>query len=527
VSAQATAKGPQPSWFPEKSCREAWGGRDLGRYIPARDAQFEVGVGNVGYKSYQDRLLNENHVDRSSCYKQWTVLVYMAADNDLSPYALWDLHEMEGSYKSGNYAGSTLTSDLLVQADTSGPTGIRRFHIFQNEGPDYKPGKDVEEFKKASPTEIHSPLVSFEKESAPASSAEHRDRMRAFLDWGLRAYPAEHYLVVVWGHGQGWAANLPTTVFAGRFGGFVFSSSDQDYLSIPTLSSILSEVKESTLEGTRPIDIYASDACLMQMAEVAYEISPSVRYIVGSAQVQSYLGLPYRQLMYEINTEGYLPRGEDKGLAPFYLSKQIPIISQRSFDPTRGQQGRADQEASKSFTMSALSAEALQHQLVPALNQLSEQLLGFLQEDPMRALDLRVLMQNAPRFMGGSRDLGAIVGLLKQALAKDAEIRGAWTPAASRSVIAAENLRRAIDLTAVSYSYGQGYAEQAKQLHLLGFRGIGVWLPQSTAEFQTRIDDFSESSLYSSKNLTEAHGAWERLLRAAFTPPSFSKSPAH
>ncbi|MES2963013.1 MAG: hypothetical protein V4760_03920, partial [Bdellovibrionota bacterium] len=139
-----------PSWFPKISCKQAWKNKDLGAYDASTDSKIEMAKGNVGYSAYLDRV-RKLGVTRQSCYKDWTVLVYMAADNDLSPYAMWDLYEMEGAFASGRYAGSTMKSDLLVQADTKGPTGIRRFHMFQAPGTKYVVPKGKQDFENFAP----------------------------------------------------------------------------------------------------------------------------------------------------------------------------------------------------------------------------------------------------------------------------------------------------------------------------------------------------------------------------------------
>lgn len=59
------------------SCKEQWKNQDY-QYNFKED-----------YSDFQNRL------QRNQCEKDWTVLVYMAADNDLNPYALMDL--LDGS----------------------------------------------------------------------------------------------------------------------------------------------------------------------------------------------------------------------------------------------------------------------------------------------------------------------------------------------------------------------------------------------------------------------------------------------
>ena len=60
--------------------------------------------------------------------KDWTILVYMAADqDDLKPFAYMNLYEMETPVTPGE-PGAAAKSDVVVQLDTPGTTGLRRLH---------------------------------------------------------------------------------------------------------------------------------------------------------------------------------------------------------------------------------------------------------------------------------------------------------------------------------------------------------------------------------------------------------------
>lgn len=525
-----SAFGADPSWFPQVSCRQAWGGQDKARFDYSRDRD---------YKSYQARLKSERTIPRAACFKEWTVLVYMAADNDLHPYALWDLHDMEGGFASGNYAGSTLRSDLVVEADTKGRTGVRRFHLFQTPEP-FVAAKGKEEFEQRSVEQVRSPVVQLLKESKPRSN--HEQTLEAFLDWGMKAYPAKHYAVIVWGHGQGWASgvvkensgdrsrfvsesDLPidfanfdfgnetlSPELKGRFGGLAFGDSSDDYLSIPSLQRALGNTAALTLENERKIDLYASDACLMQMTEVSYEIAKSSRYIVGSAQVQSYLGLPYRQLMYELNTGRF---GEANALIgkqdeAYLLARLLPTLAKKSLDPARGQQGRADKLGSQTFTMSSLSSDSLQTQLAPSLRYLGARLKVYLNEDPLRKGDLKFLIKKTPNFMGGARELGSFLGLLRLQLEEEANETGTLTQGARTLAEAVDLVRGALQLTTANYAFGSKYQSVSDRLHLLGFKAVGVWIPQTLREYQERSGDFMHSRFY------KENAEWAQWLSALY-----------
>ncbi|MCM2324475.1 MAG: clostripain-related cysteine peptidase [Oligoflexia bacterium] len=480
------------------SCRQAWSKeirQGLHRYDSQRDGS---------YARFDERL------GRERCVKDWTVLVYMAADNDLTPYALLDLYEMEAGYASGiQAAGSTLSTDLVVQLDTEGDRGLQRIHVFQSPEP-YDPSGE---------RGIHSPVV--ERLAEDPRQSESR-RFGEFLEWGIRNYPSRHYLVVVWGHGQGWTAARPRQparsrylsrsavgalgipVAEKRFGGIALNGRSQDYLSIPELRKGLRSVSRKLLGG-RPIDIYASDACLMQMAEVATELSDSVEYIVGSAQVQNYLGLPYRRLLHALN------QGTAESTTPERIARLIPKAFKASLAPN-GLQGRLAPDGIKTVTMSAISASELRHQLLPTIDALGRRLSSYLREDPLRAIDLQFVLQEAPTVQGGAQEIGAFLTLLQALVQEESSRNGGLSPEASRLLDAITESRKALDRTVLAYATGTDYTRAETQLYLLGFRALTVWLPVSSEDYASRIGDFASAGFY------RLAPGWAEWLRELYAP---------
>lgn len=522
----------RPSWFPAEPCRQAWKGRDLARYDFAKDARLVAGVGNSGYANYQKRIAQDSGVTRKGCYKEWTILVYMAADNDLSPYALWDLDEMEGRFESSHSAASTLKTDLVVEVDTDGPSGIRRLHMFQRADGPYVSAKTKETYVGQSPARVASPIVSIATEPDARTPAQ---KLEQFLEWGVREYPAENYMVIVWGHGQGWSADLSTVRNStpqnlgramveaatsvpqpkpGRFGGIMVDPNSSTHLSIPALRDVLDTLVQGTLEGER-LALYASDACLMQMSEVAYEIAPSTRFVVGSSQVQSYLGLPYRRMLYELNTGRFLSVAGTvgRGDEPYLMAKMLPRLAEQSLDPVYGQQGHADPEAIRTFTMSALSSDELLGSVAPATHSLSRSLSAYLKAMPIAALEFASVLKTAPSFMGGGKELGSFLSLVENAL-KAPTVAAAFgdpvkTEALKRQIrndIA--TVREAIDRTVVERAFGTGYTTSSSGFHLLGFRSVGIWIPTNAKEYKERASDFARSKFHQD---TE----WQAWLRPA------------
>ena len=470
--------------LPSTSCKAAW--RTL---IPKNLHKFTPGE---DYPAYLERIR------RDECYKDWTILVYMEADNNLSPYAMADLYEMEAGFKHSPSAGaSTLKTDLIVQVDLPGEEGLRRLHLFQTSEP-YKTHK-VEEFKDWTVAKnVQSPLIPDAQGNVALSKTDGKSeaqRLQEFLLWGAAKYPSQHYLVIVWGHGQGW-------------GGIAFSEETKKFLKIPELKTALHALK--TQLG-RPIDLYASDACLMQTAEVATELADEATYIVGSSQVESFLGLPYRRILYELNKGSFdrvpvtsvkspgRPKNEPES-EPERLSRMIPKIYVQSMQSSSGLQGRMDSAGIHNLTISALSSAGLLTNLIPALSQLSHALDQYLDEDPFRAPDLQFSIKKMPSIKGSTQDLNIFLSILEAQMKDEVKLLSAQTapsPGAILLTSAIDRLKTLLSLTTgteatlLAVTFGIDYLKKDVLPN-----GLSVWLPATAGEYQRRISDFEGSEFY-------------------------------
>ena len=117
---------------------------------------------------------------------EWTILVYLAADNDLAEYGLEDLNEMET-------VGSSKEVNIVVQFDGSADytpeaASSKRYFIEKDD-----------DFEK-----VTSPVV----EDLGEVDMGQRKTFTKFLRWGVSQYPARKYFVVLWNHGDGWYNSL-------------------------------------------------------------------------------------------------------------------------------------------------------------------------------------------------------------------------------------------------------------------------------------------------------------------------------
>jgi hypothetical protein len=105
-----------------------------------------------------------------------------------------------------------------------------------------------------------------------------------FTKWAKAKYPAKKYMLVVWNHGAGW---IKSANAANR--GISYDDETGNHITTPQLGAALKEMGG--------VDVYGSDACLMQMAEVVYELKDYVTYIVGSEETEPGDGYTYNDFL--------------------------------------------------------------------------------------------------------------------------------------------------------------------------------------------------------------------------------------
>jgi hypothetical protein len=106
-----------------------------------------------------------------------------------------------------------------------------------------------------------------------------------FGNWAKAAYPADHYMLILWNHGSGWEKSIGPRITKG----ISYDDETNNHITTPQMAQIL--------QGIGGVDVYGSDACLMQMAEVDYEIKDYAQYIVGSEQTEPGDGYTYNTFL--------------------------------------------------------------------------------------------------------------------------------------------------------------------------------------------------------------------------------------
>ncbi|HEY5446133.1 MAG TPA: clostripain-related cysteine peptidase, partial [Pyrinomonadaceae bacterium] len=247
----------------------------------------------------------------------WTVMIYLAGDNNLTSECFFALTEMKKALPGEHI-------NVIAQFDPQDervPT--QRYEINRN-GPDSSLFEDIIDEAHFDPSIRE---VTFKNESDRArtfaqSRIAHRKTIQTllaetndltllafeeenvtddtdtgspitlynFLSFCLQEYPAEHYLVVLSGHSGGTDSDFLLT-----------DESSRGSLTFNELKAVFKHL-EADLNG-QTIDIIGMDNCLMSMAEICYELKGVAQFLVGSEAYSPASGWPYRQILERLKQE--------------------------------------------------------------------------------------------------------------------------------------------------------------------------------------------------------------------------------
>lgn len=207
-----------------------------------------------------------------------TVLIYVAAENNLSSFADDDLKEMKTASKSLNSR-----QQLIVYVDQPGSTPPFFARI--------KDGKCVDS-------------VSVE-ESITADPAI----LEKAVNYMCTNYPAKSYGLVLWGHASGWLISKDSVAYAksraygGDTGNNSSYSSGKYWMNIPSMARAIA----NGMKGT-PLTFIMGDCCSFGCVEVAYELRRVTEYVIGSPAEVPDAGAPFDLIipdMFSTSTEFY------------------------------------------------------------------------------------------------------------------------------------------------------------------------------------------------------------------------------
>ncbi|HEX7034243.1 MAG TPA: clostripain-related cysteine peptidase, partial [Pseudomonadales bacterium] len=201
---------------------------------------------------------------------EWTIAVYLDADNDLEKFGLIDLNEME--------LGLTGDVNVIVLID--------RAEGYDDSDGDWTDARVYRIERDADKTALRSRVIARPGEINMGDPAV----LETFLTTTLTSFPAKRTALLLWNHGGGWQAHAVDHGVPDR-------PQATDSLTLPQLSSAIRGALRAS--GRSSLDLVGFDMCLMAQYEVALELHGLTDVLVASQATEPGDGWPYDRVLPE------------------------------------------------------------------------------------------------------------------------------------------------------------------------------------------------------------------------------------
>ena len=258
----------------------------------------------------KDKVITSN--EGPTAENKWTVMIYHSGDADLGPEFVWAMKEIAR-------VGVPKGVEVVAVMDSVAPTPYE-FNIKHHEESrtrDLAPRESPRLFgRNGFANELRVPVKdrkTVKKESGrniDEIDFASKDNLSRFIRKTVREHSAEHYLLILSGHGAGIVGDT-----------FLRDQGAGTFMTIPMLDRALRDATEKNIRWSKeareekPIDILGFDACCMMTAEVAHSLIGDVSHIVGSEGFMTSDGWPYHEILRCLR--------EDPDIKPSKLAKQI------------------------------------------------------------------------------------------------------------------------------------------------------------------------------------------------------------
>jgi hypothetical protein len=362
--------------------------------------------------------------------KDWAFLIFLNGNNSLDSFGTDNLKQMET-------VGSTGSLNIVVQWASEASDKTKRMVIQ----------------KSTNSSEVTSPAV----ETLDRVDMGDYNQLVTFVKWAMEKYPAKHYFIDVWNHGNGWH-RTPGVVRDISYDDF-----SNNHITTPQLGQALRQISASL---GRKIDIVGTDACLMAMAEVASEIADSTNFLIGSQEVEPGPGWPYDAFLSRW-TAAESPSAAD--VSRFLVEEYIKVYNSQNGD----------------VTLSALDL-AKQGTLESALTQLATSLKALPADKQKKVV---AAVKKTLHFeLSDYVDLGDLVKNLRTAVGGEGEAREPLTQ---------------VENAVQAYVSTNGTTEAYKTA-----KGVSIWFPDSASTYK-RYASYYEQLKFSTVG-------WGKMLKAMY-----------
>jgi hypothetical protein len=240
--------------------------------------------------------------------REWTIAVYLDGDNDLEPFALRDLIEMEFGLPPEGI-------EIIVLMD--------RAKGFEKAAGDWTDARVYRVRPDRDPNRIASEVLASPGELNMGDAQV----LATFLGAALKTFPAPNTMLVLWDHGGGWAAMASDFEAPG-------SKDGHDGLTLPELrAGVSAGLKKAGLER---LSLIGFDMCLMAQLETAVEVADLADVMIASQAIEPGNGWPYNAILPQIGkgTLGSRRIAQEivRAYSKFYDEKQADVATLSALD---------------------------------------------------------------------------------------------------------------------------------------------------------------------------------------------------
>ena len=390
--------------------------------------------------------------------KDWSFLVYIAGDNNLSEFGLWDVEELEE-------IGSKPHTNIVVEFDSHGEhEGTVRYQIPQINPVTGRANRTILEMLK-------------DKDSGDPHT------LIDFLHYSKKLFPAKNYCLVVWNHGSGFRdarGSGRSRIIFGKSSAQIKAAKRKNIRGIARddmtgnaidMIELSNALKESGFVGENKIGLLGFDACLMNMFEVAYEMRSHAEFLVGSEDLEPGYGSDYSANARSLNK---------KNTSSKQLAREFVRNYHRYY-------GKADMKDQWPTTQSAID---LSHSdaLAKCVDDFAKALLDLLPDSTIKISNICEEVQAyAPLDdFDDYVDLGDLASLCKSYL-DDGEVRRT-----------ADVLLRALKSAVVENKFHGDVVKYSN--------GVTIWFPESQHKFRQHRHPYNKLSF------TKKYPNWMKFL---------------
>ena len=251
-TARTHAGAALPAWLSFDASSRTFAGTPP---IGALDVGVRVTATDPGGLSVSDTFVLRTGNANGELVAQWTIMVYLAADNNLEYAAIDDLNEMELAGLPNNVRVAVLVDRIGGFDSSNGNWTDTRIGLISND---------------ADAARIGSALTSIGEQNTGSPST-----LTNFIDWAASNFQAQRYGLVIWDHGGGLSGT---------------SWDDTNGSANLSIAETSSAIRNSVLGE---FDFIGFDTCLKGMVEQVVDLRQLTDVVVASENLEPGDGWDY------------------------------------------------------------------------------------------------------------------------------------------------------------------------------------------------------------------------------------------